>query len=198
MSEYYYHKGELTFNKDKAKHAFKELVSTEYGSNANEYAGLTLENNKISIDTINLGSYPLMFLQEFHDKLNTLIPDLSEKAYLEFYCYNDGYYKLTLDPTKSELVMTRIKSEDPHADDDVIKPGEEISIQYSEEDVLEELKDVLPNNSCAKVLDSYFDIVKKLLKRGDRVVTPLGILTKTKSQVVGEGDITVFYYSKEL
>ncbi len=198
MSEYFYHKGILKFKPAKAKNAFEQLISTEYGGFANEDGKIQVEGDQIDINTIDLGSFPLLNLTEFHDKLTTLLSDLAEKCELEHYCYNDGYYKITLDPNKEKLLMKWLKSNDPHENDPVSQPGEEVSIGFSQENILEELEEVLPGVDSKKVLDAYYKILWKFLKRGDRVNTPLGTLIKTKSLVEGQGDITVFYWSEEL
>jgi len=178
--------------------AFDKISSTEYGKIVAEEGKLTKAKNSVNIDSWNIGSFPLSLIDDFEYTLDTLLSKIAEKTELERFVYGDGFYKLILDPAKPHILLKKVSAKDPHHDDPVIKPGEKVSVNITEEDIVEKLTEVTENEHSAELLKTYYDMVKKYLKNGDTVATPLGTLTKTQSLVVGEGDITTFVYSKKL
>lgn len=197
MAEYFYHKGEIKFKKGKAEDCFKKLVSSEYGKLASEDGSLKQEGDKISIDTVGGGSYPLSYLTDFEDELKGCLGDLARETTLGRFCYGDGYYKLTLKPGARDLVSKKVSDEDPN--EVTLKKGEG-AVPYSFTDLVEMLEEkVSKDDSLEVMLEKYYEVVKKLLKEGNIVHTPLGSMISMKSQAPGSDDIiATFSYSNPL
>ena len=197
MAEYFYHKGNIRLRKNRVKEFLDTLTETEYAKEAVDNGEIQVEGDTVTIDTVSGGSYPLSFLKDFEDKLQSCSHLFEGMSEIEHYLFNDGYYKITLDPKSKNLIKKKLSKEDPYKDGKKPTSSEEASATYDLDDLVEVLESRLDESEDAEeIIRQHYEIIKKWIKEGNVVHTPLGSLCRGYTS--HKEPITTFMFSELL
>ncbi len=197
MAEYFYHKGNICLKKGRAEEFLNALTEAGYAKLAMDSGDIRMGKDTVTIDTVGGGSYPLSFLKDFEDKLQSCSHLLDGKSEIEHYLFNDGYYKITLDPESANLIKKKVSKEDPYEGGKKTASLEKASATYNLDDLIEVLESKLDGDEDAgEIVKQHYEIIKKWIRDGDVVHTPLGSLCRGHTS--HKEAITTFMFSEPL
>ena len=208
MSEYFYHKGSLHLKKDYSEGFLTELEKSEYPPKETYTVSKNSKGVTIEIDTQGFGSYPVSFLTQFEKLFSDVTFHISKKSTLQCYLYNYGSYKLTFLPGSNDYKKEFVSKDDVLAEQFAVanlpKTGAgETSLLWNHISIMEELIENrvarnLSEEQLKKLLEEYYLIIQKHIKKGDDVELPIGLLSSKESIEKSRKKIFFFKLNEEV